>query len=139
MLSLLEICWLLCIKKIRTNPYHPQTDGIVERFNGTLKCMLRRQSQKNCDEYLPYWLFAYQEAPQESTGFCPFDILYGRHVRDPTVVLVELQKTREMSSAVPLAIYIIDARLTSTDGTLNYQNGQQKQKQYYDRGAKSHM
>jgi len=32
-----EIYQLLHIKKIRTTPYHPQTDGLVERFNGTLK------------------------------------------------------------------------------------------------------
>ena len=60
MSSLLEeIYQLHYIKKIRTTPYHPQTDGLVERLNGTLKCMLRKfisQSQKDWD-YLPYLLF----------------------------------------------------------------------------------
>ena len=36
---------LLGVKAIRTSPYHPQTDGLVERFNGTLKAMLWK-----CDE-----------------------------------------------------------------------------------------
>ena len=65
---------LLHIKKIRTTPYHPQTDGVVERFNGTLKSILRKfvsRSQKDWDEYLPYLLFAYREVPQETTGFSP--------------------------------------------------------------------
>ena len=31
---------LLGVKAIRTSPYHPQTDGLVERFDGTLKAML---------------------------------------------------------------------------------------------------
>ena len=29
------------IKPIRTSPYHPQTDGLVEQFNQTLKQMMR--------------------------------------------------------------------------------------------------
>ena len=45
-----ELYRLLQIWKIRTSPYHPHTDGLVERFNGTLKMMLRKftaDNQKN--------------------------------------------------------------------------------------------
>ena len=37
-----EIYCLFHIKRIRTTPYHPQSDGVVERFNGTSKGMLRK-------------------------------------------------------------------------------------------------
>ncbi|KAK3701802.1 hypothetical protein QZH41_005161 [Actinostola sp. cb2023] len=81
-----DVYQLLNIKRIRTSPYHPQTDGLVERFNSTLKSMLKKfvaSNIKDWDDYLPYMLFAYREVPQESTGFSPFELLYGRRVRGP--------------------------------------------------------
>ena len=66
-----EVYSLLQISRIQTSPYHPQANGLVERFNGTLKMMLKKfvsRNLKDWDEYLPYLLFAYCEVPQESTG-----------------------------------------------------------------------
>ncbi len=36
-----EVCKLLGITKTRTTPYHPQSDGLIERFNCTLLSMLK--------------------------------------------------------------------------------------------------
>uniref|UniRef100_A0A8D0DEN8 Gypsy retrotransposon integrase-like protein 1 n=1 Tax=Sander lucioperca TaxID=283035 RepID=A0A8D0DEN8_SANLU len=73
-----ELCVLLKIKQLRTSVYHPQTDGLVERFNKTLKSMLRKavgEDGRNWDQLLPYILFAVREVPQSSTGFSPFELL----------------------------------------------------------------
>ena len=93
-----EVYRLLHIQLIRMSPSHPQTDGLVERFNQTLKTMLRKTAKeegKNWDKLLPYVLFAYREVPQASTGFSPFELLYGRQVRG---LLDVLRETWESSS-----------------------------------------
>ena len=144
MSSLLEeIYCLLHIKRIRTTPYHPQTDGVVERFNGTLKGMLKKivsRNQKDWDQYLPYLVFVYREVPQETTRFSPFELLYGCRVRGPFDVLRE-EWTGHRETAVPVATHVIEmkkrlaeiAQLVSEHAAKN----QEKQKEYYDRGAKS--
>ena len=76
-------------------------DGLVERFNQTLKAMLRRTAReegKDWDKLLPYLLFAYREVPQSSTGFSPFELLYGRPVRGPLDVLREEWESSKRSS-----------------------------------------
>lgn len=78
---------------MRTTLYHPQTDGLVERFNQTLKAMLKKfvsETGKDWDKWLPFLLFAYREVPQASTGFSPFELLYAHPVRGPLDVLKEL-------------------------------------------------
>ncbi|KAL5469182.1 hypothetical protein EMCRGX_G030400 [Ephydatia muelleri] len=76
---LAEFYRMLHIQPIRTSPYHPQKDCLVEHFNQTLKAMLRKvhiQEGQDWDQLLPYVLFAYREIPQSTTGFSPFELLY---------------------------------------------------------------
>ena len=76
-----EVSRLLSMKQLVTTPYHPMCNGLVERFNGTMKQMLKRmcaERPKDWDRYLPALLFAYREVPQESLGFSPFELLYRR-------------------------------------------------------------
>ena len=72
-----QVTSLLKIAQLRTSQYHPQTDGLVERFNGTLKSMLRRfarEAAKHWGDLLPYLSFAYREVQQSSTGISPFEL-----------------------------------------------------------------
>ncbi|KAK7089611.1 hypothetical protein V1264_025097 [Littorina saxatilis] len=88
-----EVHRLLAVKGRTTTPYHAQCNGLVERFNGTLKAMIKKlcvEDPKTWDRFIPGVLFAYREVPQESTGFSPFELLYGRTVRGPMAILRDL-------------------------------------------------
>ena len=79
-----DLLSLLQIHHLWISVYHPQTDRLVERFNTTLKHMLKKVMEvdgKNWDQLLPHVLFAIREVPQAFTGFSPFEFLYGRRLR----------------------------------------------------------
>ena len=70
-----EVEVLLGYHKVNTTAYHPQTDGLVERYNRTLTAMLAktvRKGESEWDEMLPYVMFAYRASQQASTGESPF-------------------------------------------------------------------
>ena len=79
--TLRELYELLDIRSIWTSMYHPQTDGMVEWFNKMLKkkiCKFMHEDSGNWDKWLGPLLFAVREIPQASTGFSPFELLFGR-------------------------------------------------------------
>ena len=87
-----EICNLLGIDKTRTTPDRPQSDGLVERFNRTLKQMLAiyvEQEPLDWDDHLPYILLAYRSSEHKSTHCSPNLMMLGREVRVPIDVMVE--------------------------------------------------
>ena len=69
-----DLYHLLGVEPIMMSPYHPQTNGMVERFQSTMKGMLQKIISKfdyQWDRALPYVLFTYREVPNETTSFLP--------------------------------------------------------------------
>ena len=68
------------VNKSRTPAYHPQGDGLVERFNCTLLQLLRTYVEKKeeWEKYLPLARFVYRTTIHHSTGVSPFEMMYGR-------------------------------------------------------------
>ena len=83
------------MKKTRTSPFRPQSDGMVERFNRTLAAMLAKMvdlSQDNWDECLPYAMLAYRSSVHSATGFSPASVLLGLNLRLPLDLLAPPQE-----------------------------------------------
>ena len=81
-----EVCKLLQIRKTRTTSYHPQCDGLVERFNRTLLDMLATTTKDHpfdWEEQLSRVCMAYNSSVHASTGFSPFFLMFGRQARMP--------------------------------------------------------
>jgi transposase InsO family protein len=74
-----NLCARVGSKKIFTSPYAPQTDGTVERFNGTLCWDLAKivKHEKDWDRYLAFAVFRNNASCYEATRVSPFRALFG--------------------------------------------------------------
>ncbi|XP_067306043.1 uncharacterized protein [Pseudorasbora parva] len=142
--TLRELYGLLGVRSIRTSVYHPQTDGLVERFNRTLKSMIRKFVQndaKDWDKWLEPLLepFAVREVPQASTGFSPFELLYGRQPRGVLDVLREAREEGPSQGKNEIQ-YVLDLRTKlHTLERLSRENllqAQDRQSRLYNRGTR---
>ena len=90
-----QLCAKLGIEKTHTSPYRPQSDGMVERFNRTLKDMVAKYIKpcgSDWDEHITALAFAYNTSKHSVTGYSPFFLIHGREARLP---VDELFKTRQ--------------------------------------------
>ena len=142
-----EVARLVSMKQLFTTPYNPKCNGLCERINGVLKMMLKKMCQerpKDWDRYLPAVLFAYREVPQASTGFSPFELLYGRKVRGPMDILLEIWSGNTMSEDVRNTYqYVVDLRNKLEDtcriARNNLIEAQGKYRHHYDKKTRSRV
>jgi len=85
-----EICKLLHIDKTRTTPYHPQSDGLIERFNRTLIQILATCAETHpfdWEDHVKKVCLAYNVSKQSSTQHSPFFLMFGRHAQLPIDIM----------------------------------------------------
>jgi hypothetical protein len=131
-----QVCTLLGIRKTRTTAYHPQGDGLVERFNRTLLSMLATSTQQHptlWDAYLPKLCFAYNTSEHPTTGYMPFFLMFGREACLP----VDLMYGPSPSQPHPSSHYAADVQSQLNTAYQNVRNNMEaahkRQKELYDR------
>lgn len=130
----------LGIKHFKSSVYHPQSQGALERYHQTLKSMIRTYCVDQLGEWdksVPFLLFAIRDSVCESTGFSPFELVYGHEVRGPLKLVKEKFLAEEPDRNVLDYVCEFKERLkaacTLAKGQL--QQTQRKMKNHFDQKA----
>ena len=131
---MLDVCALLGIEKLNTTSYHPECDGMIERFNRTLKTMLRKRANQfgvQWDNHLAGILWAYRNTPHDATGEKPSFLLFGWDCRSPTeaALLPIVGGTSFTNVQDELVLTLSSARQTALE---TIRKSQQRYKAQYD-------
>ena len=133
----------LDIKQTLSAAYHPESQGALERWHQTFKSMLRKfcvESQLEWDEGIDFLLFAIREVPQESVGFSPFEMLFGRPVRGPLSVIKDQWVNTPTESTQTIQQYMDKLKNTLKEvrkiAKENLKDKQSVMKIYYDKKSK---
>ena len=100
-LLLAEVCRLLGIQKTRTTAYHPQSDGLLERWNRTLLHNLStcvRDHPESWEDYVRPICMAYNTCIHPTTGFTPFYLMFGRQAKLPVELMYGTPEPESQSS-----------------------------------------
>ena len=136
-----QAMYQLGVKQCKSSAYHPESQGALERFHQTLKNMIRAY----CTEYNNDWdqgihllLFAAREAIQESLGFSPFELVFGRTVRGPLKLLKEMWLAEDTPDNLLDQVADLRYRLIRANDMAkkNLEKSQTKMKTWYDKKAK---
>lgn len=85
----ISICKFWRIHKVRTTPYHPESNGSLEKSHWTLKNFLRsftNKQQTDWDLWCRFAQFSYNTTPHTSTKYSPFELVFGRKAKLPSVI-----------------------------------------------------
>ena len=84
-----QVMKLLNIDHIRTTPYHPQSNGGIERYHRTMGEYVRSYVQQNpasWHKYVPFFTFSYNNTVHSTTGYSPHSLIFGFDIELPTSI-----------------------------------------------------
>ena len=135
-----HLCDLYGVQKLRTSPYHAETNGQVERTNQTIICMIGKleEDKKACwSEHLLELLLAYNATCSAVTGYSPYYLLFGRRSRIPVDYLFPTLCDSPHQTKMEVSVAAMQKRLKEAFAVARCLTSEEaaKQRCYYDRKA----
>ena len=135
-----HLCDLYGVQKLRTLPYHAQTNGQVEHMNQTIMRMIDKleEDKKACWlEHLPELLLTYNATRSTVTGYSPYYLLFGRRLRIPVDYLFPTLCDSPHQTKMEVSIAAMQKRLKEAFAVARHLTSEEAAKQchYYDRKA----
>ena len=135
-----NLCELYGVQKLRTSPYHAQTNGQVEQMNQTIIRMigkLEQDKKARWSEHLPEMLSAYNGTRSVVTGYSPYFLLFGRKARMPVDYLFPTLHDSPHQTKMEVSVAAMQKRLKEAFAVARHLTSQEAAKQwrYYDRKA----
>ena len=120
------------IHQIKTAPYHPEANGLIEQLNGTTKKALKKAGAEDTswDKLIPLVLYAIRITQHSTTGHSPYQLMFGRHPYTPTSSLreaIEQQDSEDIPQ--PVLDYLNDLTVTMSLTKSAAEEAEQKSKQ----------
>ena len=135
-----NLCELYGVQKLRTLPYHAQTNSQVERMNQTIIRMIGKleEDKKACwSQHLPEMLSAYNGTRSAVTGYSPYFLLFGRKSRMPVGCLFPTLRDSPHQAKMEVSVAAMQKRLKEAFTVARHLASQEaaRQRRYYDRKA----
>ena len=135
-----HLCELYGVQKLRTLPYHAQTNGQVECMNQTIIRMISKleEDRKACWlEHLPELLMAYNATHSAVTGYSPYYLLFGRRPRIPVDYLFPTLRDSPHQTKMEVSVVAMQKRLKEAFTVVRRLTSEEvaRQCRYYDRKA----
>ena len=132
-----HLCDLYGVQKLRTSPYHAQTNGQVERMNQTIIRMIGKleEDKKACwSEHLPELLLAYNATCSAVTGYSPYYLPFGRRSRIPVDYLFPTLRDSPHQTKMEVSVAAMQKRLKEAFEVARCLTSEEAAKQcrYYD-------
>ena len=132
------MCSLLGVEKIRTTPYHPQTNGSAERVHQTLQCMIGKldpEKRKKWPAHIGSIIIAYNSTRSLVTGYSPYYLMFGQRPQLPIDLLFPTRRTQMLTPTIDKYVASLydclrDSLAIARDCTIKES---QRQKRLYDR------
>ena len=128
------------MQKLRTSPYHAQTNGQVECTNQTIIRMISKleEDKKACwSKHLLELLLTYNATRSTVTGYSPYYLLFGRRSRIPVDYLFPTLHDLPHQTKMEVSVVVMQKRLKEAFAVARHLTSEEAAKQcrYYDRKA----